>query len=130
MTVSRGPATAISRRAVIASLAVLVLAQLLDSWVRGAPAVIWVLRVLPLLIFIPGLARDNMRTYIWLCFVILFYFVTLVLRLFRDPADPVAWVAMGCVAILFTAAMMYARWRSRELREHREIAGAQEVEHE
>ena len=103
-------------RGVLASFTVLILTQLLDSWVRQPPLTIWVLRVLPLLIFVPGLIRDNVRTYIWLCFVILLYFLTLVLRLFNDPEDPVAWVGMSCVVILFTAAMLYARWRSQELR--------------
>lgn len=114
--VPRSEPTAVARRAVLASFTVLILAQMLDSWVRQPPLTIWVVRVLPLLIFLPGLARDNLRTYIWLCFVILLYFITLVLRLFNDPRDPVAWVGMSCVVILFTAAMLYARWRSRELR--------------
>ena len=112
----RGPRTALLRRLVVASLVLLIAAQALDSWVRQAPPVIWGLRVLPLVVFLPGLIRDRVRTYIWLCFVILLYFLTLVLRLFYDPADPVAWVGMGCVFVLFTAAMLYARWRSRELR--------------
>ena len=116
MTTPRRERTAIARRAVLVSFTVLILTQLLDSWVRQPPLTIWVLRVLPLLIFIPGLVRDAVRTYIWLCFVILLYFLTLVLRLFYDPADPVAWVGMVCVVTLFTAAMLYARWRSQELR--------------
>ena len=123
MSLPRGERTAITRRAALASLTVLVLTQLLDSWVRQPPLVIWALRVVPLLIFVPGLIRDNLRTYIWLCFVILLYFLTLVLRLFNDPADPVAWVGMGSVVIFFTAAMMYARWRARELRGALEASG-------
>ena len=123
MSHPRGELTAITRRAALASFAVLIIAQMLDSWVRQPPLTIWVMRVLPLLIFVPGLIRDNPRTYVWLCFVILLYFLTLVLRLFVDPADPVAWVAMCSVVILFTAAMMYARWRSRELRGDLEANG-------
>ena len=123
MNVARCERTAATRRAVLASFTVLILAQMLDSWVRQPPVTIWVLRVLPLLIFVPGLIRDNVRTYIWLCFVILLYFLTLVLRLFNDPADPVAWVGMSCVVILFTAAMLYARWRSQELRAALEANG-------
>ena len=123
MSLPRGERTAITRRAALASLTVLVLTQLLDSWVRQPPLVIWALRVVPLLIFVPGLIRDNLRTYIWLCFVILLYFITLVLRLFNDPADPVAWVGMSSVVIFFTAAMMYARWRARELRGSLEASG-------
>ena len=113
----------LARFAVFLSLTLLVAAQALDSWVRQAPAVIWALRIVPLLVFLPGLFRDRARTYIWLCFVILLYCLTLVLRLFNDPADPVAWVGMSCVVILFTAAMLYARWRSQELRAALEANG-------
>lgn len=114
--IERGPRTGLLRRLVIASLVLLLAAQALDSWVRQAPPVIWALRILPLAVFLPGLFRDRVRTYIWLCFVILLYFLTVVLRLFYDPADPVAWVAMASIVTAFVAAMLYARWRSQELR--------------
>lgn len=106
----------LARLAVIASLLVVVAAQALDSWVRQAPPVIWALRILPLLVFFPGVFRDRPRTYIWLCFVILMYFLTVVLRLFYNPADPVAWAAMVGIVTCFIAAMLFARWRSQELR--------------
>ena len=108
--------TGVARRAALASLTLLILAQALDAWVRGAPLGIYLLRILPLAIFLPGLIRDRVRTYIWLCFVILLYFMTVVLRLFYDPADPVAWVAMASIVVFFNAAMLYARWRSQEQR--------------
>ena len=92
-----------------------VAAQALDCYLRDAPPVIWALRLVPLLIFVPGLLADRVRTYIWLCFVILMYFITLVLRLFADPLSPVAWVAMTGIVVFFVTAMMYARWRSQEL---------------
>ena len=123
--IERGPRTAPLRRLVLASLVLLIAAQALDSWVRQAPAVIWALRILPLLVFLPGVFRDRPRTYIWLCFVILLYFLTVVLRLFYNPADPVAWVAMACIVTGFVGAMMYARWRSQELR-----GNETEVDHE
>jgi uncharacterized membrane protein len=107
--------TSFTRLWALATFAVLVAAQALDSYLKDAPAVIWALRLAPLLVFLPGLVADRVRTYIWLCFVILLYFVTLVLRLFVDPLDPVAWVAMVSIVVFFATAMMYARWRSQEL---------------
>ena len=101
--------------AALVSFALLVAAQALDSYLREAPPVIWALRLVPLLIFVPGLAADRVRTYIWVCFVILMVFITLVERLFKEPLDPLAWVAMTSVVALFVTAMMYARWRSQEL---------------
>ena len=97
-------------------LAAMVLLQLVESYLQAPPALVWVMRVAPLLIFLPGMLRDNLRSYIWLWFVCLVYFMTLVLRLFADPQDPVAWTGMASVVTLFIAAMLYARWRSQELR--------------
>lgn len=114
--IERSLRSGIARRAALASLAMLIAAQALDAWVRGAPLGIYLLRILPLAIFLPGLIRDQARTYIWLCFVILLYFLTVVLRLFYNPADPVAWVAMASIVVFFNAAMLYVRWRSQELR--------------
>jgi uncharacterized membrane protein len=114
--IERSLRSGVARRAALASLAMLILAQALDAWVRGAPLGIYLLRILPLAVFLPGLIRDQARTYIWLCFVILLYFLTVVLRLFYNPADPVAWVAMASIVVFFNAGMLYARWRSQELR--------------
>ena len=38
-----------------ASLVLLVILQLLESFVQQPPVMVWVLRVLPLLIFVPGM---------------------------------------------------------------------------
>lgn len=128
----RGKRTSVTRALALATFAVFVLAQALDSLLRDAPAVIWFLRLAPLLVFIPGLMQDRPRTYIWLCFVILMYFITVVERLFREPSDALAWVAMVSVVVLFNAAMMYSRWRSQELRSALagDSAGETEVDHE
>ncbi|MEM0954306.1 MAG: DUF2069 domain-containing protein [Pseudomonadota bacterium] len=115
----RSPRSATMYRLSLGSLAVLLAAQALDSWQRDAPAVIWILRLVPLLIFLPGLLRDHTRSFVWLCFVSLLVFVTLVERLFADVRDPVAWTAMLAVVTYFNAGMMYVRWRSQELNPER-----------
>ncbi len=106
-----------SRRLSFTSLAVLASLQLLESFVQQPPAMVWVLRVLPLLIFVPGMIADKLRSYIWLCFVSLLYFLTLVLRLFADPENPVAILAMVSVISLLVSAMLYVRWRAQQLKE-------------
>ncbi len=106
-----------SRRLTFTSLVVLAGLQLLESFVQQPPVIVWVFRVLPLLIFVPGMIADKLRSYIWLCFVSLLYFLTLVLRLFADPANPIAILAMVSVVSLFVSAMLYVRWRARELKE-------------
>jgi uncharacterized membrane protein len=94
----------------------LLLQQAADAWVYQAPWFIWALKVMPLLIFLPGMLRDNLRSYIWLCFVCLGYFLILVQRIFAQPGSLLVVGGLVAVVLLFTAAMMYVRWRARELR--------------
>jgi len=97
------------------SWAVLLLQQVADAWLHHAPWVIWAGKLLPLLIFLPGMYRDNLRSYIWLCFVCLLYFIAQVERLFAQPGSALAITGTVAVVVLFIAAMLYVRWRAREL---------------
>jgi len=71
---------------------------------------------LPLLIFLPGMLKDNLRSYIWLCFISLLYFIALVERLVAQPDNILAILGMLAVVTLFIAAMLFVRWRARELK--------------
>jgi uncharacterized membrane protein len=51
-----------------------------------------------------------------LCFVCLLYFIALVERLFALPGNALAIIGTVAVVTLFVAAMLYVRWRARELR--------------
>ena len=98
------------------SYSVLLLQQAVDAWEHGAPWFIWALKLLPLLIFLRGMLKDNLRSYIWLCFVCLGYFLILVQRVFAQPDSLLVVSGLTAVVILFTAAMLYVRWRAQELR--------------
>ena len=73
-------------------------------------------KLVPLLLFLPGMYRDNLRSYIWLCFLSNMYFVVLVQRAFATPSDPLVIVGLVAVVALFTFAMLYVRWRARDLK--------------
>jgi len=90
--------------------------QVTDAWLHQLPWIFWLVKLLPLLMFLPGMLRDRLRSYIWLCFVCLGYFVVLVERLFAVPGSVLAVVGTVAVVALFNAAMMYVRWRAREIR--------------
>lgn len=109
--------TIAARRVIWVSYAVLLMQQLLEAWQRQAPWVVWLALLVPLLIFLPGMLRDRLRSYIWLCFVLLLYFMRLVVALFAQPANALYIVGMVAVIALFTSSMLYVRWRSRALRE-------------
>ena len=98
------------------SWSVLLVQQVADAWTLQAPWFIWVVKILPLLLFLPGMLKDNLRSFIWLCFVCLGYFLILVQRIFAQPDNPLVIAGLASVVILFIAAMLYVRWRARELR--------------
>lgn len=98
------------------SYTLLLLQQAVDAWFQDAPWIVWLVKLLPLLLFLPGMLKDNLRSFIWLCFVCLLYFIVLVQRLFVVQGDTLAIVGTVAVVTLFTAAMLYVRWRARELR--------------
>ncbi|MEM9257422.1 MAG: DUF2069 domain-containing protein [Pseudomonadota bacterium] len=102
------------------SLATLLAQQAADAAVHSVPWPIWVVKLLPLLLFVPGMLRDNLRSHIWLCFVCLGYFAQLVLRLFVHPDSALLITGMVAVVVLFVSAMLYVRWRARWLRSQSE----------
>ncbi len=82
----------------------------------GAPWPVWLLSLLPLVLFMPGVARDNLRAVIWLCFVTLFYFVISVEWVFAQPEALVPTLGIVLIVLLFSSAVAYIRLRGRELR--------------
>ena len=95
---------------------VLLLQRVADAWLLAPPWIIWVGSLAPLLLFVPGMLKDRLRSYIWLCFVSLGYFIVLVERLFAQPGSVLAIIGLVAVTSLFISAMLYVRWRARELR--------------
>ncbi len=100
----------------LVSYALLLGQQGLDAWVNQSPWFIWALKLAPLLLFLPGMYRDNLRSYIWLCFVATMYFMVLVLRIFAQPDNPLVITGLVAVVLMFTSAMLYVRWRARDLK--------------
>ena len=98
------------------SWVLLLFTQIADFWVYHLPIIILLGKVVPLLIFLPGMLKDNLRSYIWLCFVSLLYFIALVERLVAQPDNVLAALGMVGVVTMFIAAMMFVRWRAREIK--------------
>lgn len=103
-------------RATWLSYFALLLQQALDAGLSQAPWFIWLIKLLPLLVFLPGMRKDNLRSYIWLCFICLGYFLILVQRVFAQPDSLLVISGLSADVILFISAMLYVRWRARELR--------------
>lgn len=70
---------------------------------------LWLVQVIPLLVFIPALRYETHRSYSWLCFVALMYFLVIIPLLMTRWlwSD---WLITVLVTVLFIAAMMTSRW--------------------
>ncbi len=107
-----------ARRAGIATwccYALLVGQQALDAWLLHAPGIVWLAKLLPLLLFLPWMLRNNLRSFLWLCFVSLGYFIVLVQRQFAQPGNSLVTLGLVAVVALFVSAMLFVRWRARSL---------------
>ena len=74
------------------------------------------LQAAPLIAFAPGLWRGAQRSYVWLCLVLLMYFVMAVERVIRPGAPIAEFLELGLIVVLFVTAMMFSRWQSQALR--------------
>lgn len=104
-----------SRKVVFASYILLLLMYTYVSIIvppmeRDANYVVWLMHLLPLIIFLPGMLRSSSRTYIYLCFMLLIYFMLSVANAFLPEYGWHPWVEILLLLILFISAMMHARW--------------------
>ena len=70
----------------------------------------WLLQSIPLLIFVPGILQRHFRTYSWICFVVLIYFIHYADKLSTDPGSIINWVGIFLTVTLFNGAMLTSRW--------------------
>ena len=71
--------------------------------------VIWLIQTAPLLIFLPGLHRSRMRSYAWLSFVVLMYFIHGVLAAFTPGKLIVGLFETAFCCLLFVALILFIR---------------------
>ena len=117
---SRGPKTNFLHLLFWLSLLGFILQQVLSELRFNAPPQLLVIQLLPLVIFLPGIARDNLRSFVWLSFVVLAYFVSAILALFARSDDGFAIAGVALLVMLFTVIALYIRYRGRELSQSRE----------
>ncbi|MFT5580589.1 MAG: putative membrane protein [Paraglaciecola psychrophila] len=86
----------------------------LPSCNRSPNTVIWLIYIVPLLVFLPGLLRQNTRSHVWVAFLCNGYFLVAVNTIFACPSALLG-VEIALTVVLFTSAALFTRWRSREL---------------
>ena len=82
-----------------------------NLWFQNQALVIYLIVLTPLVIFMPGILTGNVRTLIWLGFVLLLYFAAAVYGV-SDPQPQALDIAeLILTVVLFCAAMYHARIR-------------------
>lgn len=76
-----------------------------------------VLRVLPLILFLPSIVTRRPRGHAWLAFVSLLYFMQGVMIATLPNKAWLGLLEVAAALLLFTASMLFARWRGRQLRQ-------------
>lgn len=74
-------------------------------------SLILAVKLLPLLIVLPGLLANHLRAYIWLCFIVLFYFTQAVVETFLSAGAGLDWLITALTIVMFCTAMMYVKWQ-------------------
>lgn len=90
---------------------------LLMSWLNFAVSnggvKLWLIKICPLLIFIPGFIKKKYRTYSWLCFAVLPYFIWIT-PLVMGRGSWGDWAMTLLIVTIFSAAMMTSRWMQQQ----------------
>ncbi|MDN3640456.1 DUF2069 domain-containing protein [Simiduia curdlanivorans] len=95
----------------LGATAILLLSALVEYLVEpSARLSLLLLQSIPLLLFVPGMWVKHYRTFSWLCFVVLFYFIVAVTQVMSPMANGYGWVNLIASVVLFNAAMMTSRW--------------------
>ena len=115
---AKSPPLVLARGLTLATYALLLLSFCLWQLIRpeGPRYFFWVAQTVPLLIFLPGLLRNNPRAYIGLCFVLLLYFIKAVEGLFSPVRAWIDYWSLVLIVALFILSMFTSRWLQRSPR--------------
>ena len=100
-------------------LALIALGLVWELWLAPTGRGTLALKVLPLLLPLPGLLRNRMYTYRWLSLLVWLYFAEGILRATseRGPSVSLAVLEVVLCLLLFAACAVHVRWRLRHARE-------------
>ena len=105
----------IARNITLACYVLLILMMIITSLPSMLPegASPWTtltIKLIPLLIIMPGLLLDHLRAFIWLCFIVLFYFTQSVVETFLSQGANIDYLITFLTVAQFLSAMFYIKW--------------------
>jgi uncharacterized membrane protein len=68
---------------------------------------------IPLLLILPGLLTKHYRSYSWLCFLMLAYFISYVVQVYSPTRDLHDSFGLAATVVVFISAMFASRWLQR-----------------
>lgn len=71
------------------------------------------IKLLPLLIPLPGMLKGVLRPYVWLCFILLLYFIQAVLYVTQTQGHWLFNLLCALIILTFLAAMMHVHWSKK-----------------
>ncbi|WP_210397840.1 DUF2069 domain-containing protein [Motiliproteus sediminis] len=82
---------------------------------QANPVTIVAIHLIPLALFVPAVLRGRPRPHAWLCFVIIIYFCEgVIYGGSSNPQVQLLGILQSLLTmVLFTSAMLFARWRSQ-----------------
>jgi uncharacterized membrane protein len=100
-------------------LALIVLGLAWELWLAPTGSRTLAIKVLPLLLPLPGLWRNRMYTYRWVSLMVWLYFTEGVVRATSDRGAgvPLAIIEILLCLVLFAACAAHVRWRLRAAKE-------------
>lgn len=75
------------------------------------------IKLIPLLLVLPGLKQKSLRAFIWLCFIDLFYFTQAVVEAFLSRGDILDLCIIALTVLMFCAALLHIKWEKAAGRE-------------
>lgn len=96
-------------------LALIALGLAWELWLAPTGARTWAIKVLPLVLALPGVLRFRMLTHRWLSLLLWLYVAEGLVRgsTERGAALPLAWAQVGLALLVFAACAAHVRWRLR-----------------
>ncbi|MCP5160202.1 MAG: DUF2069 domain-containing protein [Hahellaceae bacterium] len=68
-------------------------------------------KFIPLLIVLPGMLMNSLKSYIWLCFIVLFYFTESTVQAWLSQGEVIPTTMAIASVVMFISAMYYVRWQ-------------------
>jgi uncharacterized membrane protein len=107
----------VTRAVAVASLVgLIVLGLAWELWLAPTGGRTLALKVLPLVIPLPGLLKRRMYTYRWVSLMVWLYFIEGTVRATSGsgPSVPLAWIEVLLCVSLFAACAVHVRWRLKQ----------------